>query len=92
MIQEIEIHPRLRNFHHLANIKGLYITGINDHSPAKKALMAEGDILIEFDGQMISSSSGLFRLLTAERINKTVPLKVLRKGGLVLLLFIPEIK
>lgn len=82
MIQEIEIHPRLRNFHHLANIKGLLITGVNDSSPAKKALMAEGDILIEFDGQMISSSSGLFRLLTAERINKPVKLKVIRKGAL----------
>ncbi len=89
MIQEIEIHPRLRNFHHLANIKGLYITGINDRSPAKKAQILEGDILIEFDGQMISSSSGLFRLLTAERINKTVRLKVLRKGGLVELGIMP---
>ena len=89
MIQEIEIHPRLRNFHHLANIKGLYITGINDHSPAKKAQMAEGDILIEFDGQMISGSSGLFRLLTAERINKIVRLKVIRKGGLVELEIVP---
>ncbi len=38
---------------------------------------------------MISSSSGLFRLLTAERINKTVPLKVLRKGGLVELEIVP---
>jgi len=89
LIQEIEIHPRLRNFHHLNNAKGLYVTGINDHSPAKKAQMMEGDILIEFDGQMISGSSGLFRLLTAERINKLQKLKVLRKGGLVELEIIP---
>jgi S1-C subfamily serine protease len=89
MIQEIEIHPRLRNFHHLNNIKGLYITGINDLSPAKKAHLMEGDILIEFDGQMISGSSGLFRLLTAERINKPVKLKVLRKGGRVDLEIVP---
>jgi S1-C subfamily serine protease len=49
----------------------------------------EGDILIEFDGQMISGSSGLFRLLTAERINKMTKLKVLRKGGLVELQILP---
>jgi S1-C subfamily serine protease len=89
LIQEIDIHPRLRNFHHLANTKGLLISGINDNSPAKKALVMEGDILIEFDGQMISGSSGLFRLLTAERINKMTKLKVLRKGGLLELQIVP---
>jgi len=89
MIQEIEIHPRLRNFHHLENSKGLYVTGINDHSPAKKAQMMEGDILVEFGGHIISGSSGLFRLLTPERINKVIELKVLRKGGLLDLEIIP---
>jgi S1-C subfamily serine protease len=82
VIQEIDIHPRLRNFHRLANTKGLLVSGINDHSPAKKAQVMEGDIMIEFDGQIITSSPGLFKLLTAERINKTVLIKVLRKGEL----------
>jgi S1-C subfamily serine protease len=89
LIQEIDIHPRLRNFHNLTNTKGLLITGINDNSPAKMALIMEGDILVEFDGQLISSSSGLFRLLTAERINKMTKLKVLRKGGILELEIVP---
>ncbi len=83
MIQEIEIHPRLLNFHRLKNIKGLLVSGINDGSPAKKAQMMEGDIIIEFDGQIITGSSGLFKLLTFERINKPVRIKVLRKGALM---------
>jgi S1-C subfamily serine protease len=49
----------------------------------------EGDILVEFDRQMISGSSGLFRLLTSERINKIIRLKVLRKGGLLELEIVP---
>jgi S1-C subfamily serine protease len=89
MIQEIDVHPRLRNFHHLNNTKGLYITGINDHSPAKKAQVMEGDVLVEFDGQMISGSSGLFRLLTSEKINKPTNLKLLRKGALLELQIVP---
>jgi S1-C subfamily serine protease len=92
MIQEIEIHPRLRNFHHLNNIKGLYITGVNDHSPAKKARVMEGDIIVEFDGQMISSSSGLLRILTAERIDKPMKVKILRKGGVLEVDIIPAEK
>jgi S1-C subfamily serine protease len=83
MIQEIEIHPRVRNFHRLSNIKGLLVSGITDHSPAKKAQMMEGDIIIEFDGQVIVSSAGLFKLLTADKINKTVSIKVLRRGAIV---------
>jgi S1-C subfamily serine protease len=83
MIQEIEIHPRMRNFHRLENSKGLYVTGINENSPAKRAQMMEGDILLGFDGNTITNSASLFRLLTAERINKPIRLKVLRKGGLL---------
>jgi S1-C subfamily serine protease len=89
VIQEIDIHPRIRNFHHLANAKGLYISGINADSPAKKAQIMEGDILVEFDGQVITGSSGLFKLLTAERIGKIAKVKVLRKGGLIELEVIP---
>jgi S1-C subfamily serine protease len=89
MIQEIEIHPRLRNFHHLTQIKGLLVSGINDPSPAKKAQLMEGDILIEFDGQVITSSPALFKLLTADRINTMVKVKVIRKGGLVELNIVP---
>jgi S1-C subfamily serine protease len=92
MIQEIEIHPRLLNFHRLTNTKGLLVSGINDHSPAKTAQMMEGDILIEFDGQAITSSPALFKLLTAERIKKPVRLKVLRKGGLLEMEIIPAEK
>lgn len=83
VIQEIEIHPRLRNFHRLQNTKGLLISGLHDHSPAKKSQLMEGDIIIAFDGQMITSSAGLFRLLTGERIDKSVKILLLRKDGLI---------
>ena len=89
IIQEIEIHPRIRNFHHLDNTKGLLVSGISDHSPARKAQMMEGDIIIEFDKQTIFSSSGLFKLLTAERINRPVQTKVIRRGGIVELEIVP---
>lgn len=92
IIQEIEIHPRLRNFHRLANAKGLLVSGVHDHSPAKKAQIMEGDIIIEFDRQMITSSSGLFRILTAEKINKALNIKVLRKGSLVEMEIVPTEK
>ena len=79
MMQEIEIHPRIKNFHKLQSNKGLFITGIEDNSPARRANLLEGDIIIEFDGEIIYSSSDLFRLLTGDRIFKQTKIKVLRR-------------
>jgi S1-C subfamily serine protease len=92
MIQEIEIHPRLRNFHRLANTKGLLVSGIHENSPAKKAQILEGDIIIEFGGQMITSSPGLFKLLTSDKINKPTGMRLLRKGAVVEVSVIPSEK
>jgi S1-C subfamily serine protease len=89
MIQEIEIHPRLRNFHHLANTKGLLVSGITDHSPAKTAQLKEGDIIIDFDGQMIYSSAGLFKLLKADRIGKVMKIRVIRRGEILEMEIVP---
>jgi S1-C subfamily serine protease len=83
MMQEIEIHPRIKNFHKLPSNKGLYITGIEDKSPAKKASLMEGDIIIEFDGSIVSSSTALFKLLTGDKIFKSTKMKVLRKSKIV---------
>jgi S1-C subfamily serine protease len=83
IIQEVEIHPRLKNFHHISNTKGLYVSGIQEQSPAKKAQILEGDVVLEFDQQAVNSSAELFKLLTAEKINRQVSIKVLRKGGIV---------
>jgi S1-C subfamily serine protease len=54
--------------------------------------MTEGDILIEYDGQVITRSSGLFKLLTPEKINRPVRLKLLRKGAIVEMEIIPKEK
>jgi S1-C subfamily serine protease len=79
MMQEIEIHPRIRNFHQLPLKKGLFITGIQNNSPAKRANLMAGDIIIEFDGEAVGSSAALFRLLTGEKIFKPTKIKVIRK-------------
>jgi len=80
MLQEIEIHPRIRNFYRLNSPKGLMITGFESSSPAARAKLQEGDIIIEFDGETIASSIDLTKLLTGGAlIFKPTKMKILRQ-------------
>ncbi len=49
-------------------------------SPADKAGLKEGDIILEFDGQKITKDNPLNRLIANKRVGDTVTLKVLRDG------------
>jgi S1-C subfamily serine protease len=80
MINEIEINPRIRNFYRLEAKKGVLITGLENSSPAFRANLREGDIIVEFDGKVISSSGDLTKhLIGGELILKPTKMKILRQ-------------
>lgn len=83
MIQDIEINIRLRNFHKLDQTKGALVIGIEEPSPAKRAQLMEGDIIIEFDGKILHSSNDLTKQLQRKIIFTPVPLKLIRRGKLL---------
>lgn len=58
-------------------------------SPAKKAGLALGDIIVKFDGKPIASMYDLHRVLTGEVIGKETALSVLRGEKLMELVVIP---
>ncbi len=56
------------------------ITGLEEKSPASRTGLKEGDIIIEFDGLLITSSGDLTRKLTGnELILKPTRIKILRQ-------------
>ncbi len=80
LLHEIEINPRIKNFYRLDSKKGLMITGLEEKSPASRTGLKEGDIIIEFDGLLITSSGDLTRKLTGdELISKPTRIKILRQ-------------
>jgi S1-C subfamily serine protease len=90
MTHEIEIHPRIKNFHRLAAKRGLMITGMENPSPASRANLHEGDIIIEFDGGIITQSVDLTKHLIGNRlIMKPTNMKILRQTRIVNLDIIP---
>jgi S1-C subfamily serine protease len=90
MTNEIEINPRIKNFYRLTAKKGLIITGLENSSPASRANLHEGDIIIEFDGGIITKSVDLTKhLIGSKLIMKPTNMKILRQTKIVDLDIIP---
>lgn len=80
MTNDIEIHPRIRNFYRLSSKKGILITGVENSSPALHANLREGDIIIEFNGATITNSADLTKhLIGRQLILKPTDIKILRQ-------------
>jgi S1-C subfamily serine protease len=80
MVNEIEINPRIRNYYKLNSKKGIMITGLEKSSPASRAKLKEGDIIIEFNGKSLSSSGELTRhLIGNDLICKQTKMKIIRQ-------------
>lgn len=92
MIQEIDIHQRLRNYHNISNKKGLLVVEVSDNSPAAKAGIKERDIIVSFDKKEVGSSNDLFKLLSYDRIFKPSRLKLIRRSDLLELDILPGTK
>jgi S1-C subfamily serine protease len=90
MTHEIDIHPRIKNFYRLNSKRGLMITGLENSSPASRANLREGDIIIEFDGDPITQSVDLTKHLIGQKlILKTTHMTILRQTKIVEIEIIP---
>lgn len=78
LIQEIDLHPRLINFYKLEATRGLMVTKIEKDSPAFRADLLEGDIILQLDGEDIVSSTDLFKKLSKDKAGRQVQLTIVR--------------
>jgi len=77
--QNVPLHRRIVRYYDLPVETGVMVLTVEPDSPAAKAGVAEGDVLIELHGHPVRSIDDLQRLLTDERVGVTVPLVVIRK-------------
>ncbi len=64
----------------LKEAQGALISDIIANSPADKAGFKRGDVITEFDGKLVHSSTELPRLVAGTRVGKDVVVKVVREG------------
>ena len=56
----------------------MLVIGIEPGSPAARAGLREGDIVVEFNGQVIAGIDDLHKLLTGELVGVRSPIVILR--------------
>jgi S1-C subfamily serine protease len=88
--QNVPISRRLVRYHKLADPSGVLVIAISSGSPALRAGLREGDVIVDFNGQPIPSIDALHKLLTGDLIGATSLLTVLRGAEKLVLSIAPE--
>ena len=75
-----EMTPELAKSFGLKEKKGALVAEVVSGSPAEKAGIEQGDVIIEFDGKEITESKDLPRMVASTPVGKAVILKLSRSG------------
>ncbi len=88
--QTVPLHRRLVRFYELAKESGVLVLSAEDGSPAQKAGIREGDVVVLLDGNPVAGVDDLHRLLTEARVGVRTSLAVLRNTERLVLDVVPE--
>lgn len=76
--QDIPLPRRVVRFHGLEREEGILVIGVEADSPAQRAGLKEGDVIVAIGGEPVRGLDDLHRLLTEERIGVETSLAVIR--------------
>jgi len=76
--QNVPLHRRLVRHYHLSSARGVLVISLTPGSPAAKAGLREGDVMVEFKGQPIGTIDALHKLLTSDQIDVPSQLTIIR--------------
>jgi len=88
--QNVPLLRRMVRFYHLQVESGILVVSIEEDSPAQRAGLCEGDVIVGFDSQPIAGIDDLHRRLTEEKVGVRTKLTILRRTEKLDLLIIPE--
>ena len=88
--QDTPLHRRLVRFHDLPSETGVLVASVEPNSPAQRAGVIEGDLIIGFAEQPVTRIDDLHRLLTDERVGKRSALTLIRRNDRLTLNIVPE--
>jgi S1-C subfamily serine protease len=88
--QTARIHRRVVRFFNLPNDTGLLVLGVEPGSPASRAGLREGDLVVEFNGSAIATIDDLHKHLTGPQAGVRSPLTVIRHSEKLALEITPE--
>jgi S1-C subfamily serine protease len=88
--QTVPIHRRVVRFYDLPKEKGVVALSIEGKSPAQRAGVREGDVIVALEGHPVAGVDDLHRVLTEVRVGVSCSLTVLRRTEKLELRIVPE--
>ncbi len=88
--QNVALPRRLVRVHDLPGVRGVLVISLEPLSPAQKAGLRQGDVIVAFAGQPIAEIDDLHKLLTEARIGVKSSLTILRGAEKMVLDIFPE--
>ncbi|HTS08033.1 MAG TPA: trypsin-like peptidase domain-containing protein [Candidatus Eisenbacteria bacterium] len=88
--QTVPIHRRVVRFYDLPKETGALVLSVEDGSPAKRAGLREGDIILALEGQPVAGVDDLHRLLTEVRAGISSSIAVLRGTEKLTMSVVPQ--
>ncbi len=88
--QTVPLHRRIVRFHQVPVESGILVVSIEPNSPAQKAGLEEGDVIVGYDSHPIASIDDLHRLLTDTQVGARSSLTIIRRSEKQALDIVPE--
>ncbi len=87
--QDVPVHRRVVRYYNLPSEKGIIIINVEKNSPASKAGLINGDIIVGFNDKIISGIDDLHRVLTEDNLGLISKIKIIRYTDLIELDIVP---
>ena len=88
--QTVPIHRRVVRFYSLPKETGVVVVGIEEKSPALRAGLREGDVIVALGDQPVAGVDDLHRLLTDANVGAQCAITVIRHTERLNLRLVPE--
>jgi len=88
--QNVPLPRRFVRFYNLPVESGILVVSLEPDSPARRAGVSEGDLIIGFTGRPVAGIDDLHKLLTEERVGQMASLEVIRRTERLTLQIVPE--
>ena len=88
--QNVPLGRLLVRRHTLSVTSGMLVLSVESHSPAQRAGVRPGDVLVGYAGRPVAGLDDLHRLLVEEQVGRAAPLLVIRGGEILTLALVAE--